>query len=288
MTHANVPPSSDLAAKLRAARGGAKGEDIARALALVAKQLAVDLSEKWKVKVAGAHATEAQSIAGEPAGPTALVEWRGTTEKAPALRVAASHATADALVEIMCGGACGQVGSGARRAPGFVDRQALAALADDIGRSIGSFASPPRSADYVALAPEDAESAENARPPGMKGGWIELRADGATLRIHVAANPDVLGGEESAAPSAVNGHMWAQRMQAQLARVETRISAVIEDRSISLAEIAACEVGSMLALTASPQSLIKLMAGETTLFECQLGQAGGCYTVRIAGETTDN
>jgi flagellar motor switch protein FliM len=212
------------------------------------------------------------------------VAWRGPDAKTPLLRIAVSHATADALVEIICGGSPGLIKKGVTRAPGFVERQAFATLVRDIAATIACLAAPEAPVDHVAIDQETAENAENVRPPGMAGGWIELRAEGVALRIHVAATTSAIGTGDGLPAQPDDRARWTARVKANMARMETRVVAVIEERTITLAEIAACEVGSMLALTASPQSTVKLLADDAPLFDCQLGQAGGYYTVRIAGE----
>lgn len=284
MSNAIVLASSELAAKLRAGRSDGKTDNFGRVLAAVAKQMANELSGRWKTRVNAAYQSESGSIARAPAGATALVAWRGPDAKTPLMRIATSHATVDALVEIMCGGSPGLIRKGAARAPGFVERQAFAALARDIAATIAYLAAPEGPVDHVAVDQETAENAESMRPPGMAGGWIELRAEGVALRIHVSATTSAFGTAEGLPAQSDDRGRWAARVKANISRMETRVVAVIEERTISLAEIVACEVGSMLALTASPQSMVKLMADDAPLFDCQLGQAGGYYTVRIAGE----
>jgi flagellar motor switch protein FliM len=74
---------------------------------------------------------------------------------------------------------------------------------------------------------------------------------------------------------------WTRLFENQITRAEVYIRAVIEERHLTLADIAAIHVGGVLPLQATPRSLIRLECNDQLLFWCELGQANGYYTVRI-------
>jgi flagellar motor switch protein FliM len=74
---------------------------------------------------------------------------------------------------------------------------------------------------------------------------------------------------------------WTRLFENQIARAEVYVRAVIEERHLTLADIAAIHVGSVLPLQTTPRSLIRLESNDQLLFRCELGQANGYYTVRI-------
>jgi flagellar motor switch protein FliM len=74
---------------------------------------------------------------------------------------------------------------------------------------------------------------------------------------------------------------WARLFENQITRAEVYVRAIIEERHLTLADIAGIEVGCVLPLQATPRSLVRLESNDQLLFWCELGQANGYYTVRI-------
>jgi flagellar motor switch protein FliM len=56
---------------------------------------------------------------------------------------------------------------------------------------------------------------------------------------------------------------------------------VIEERQFTLADIAGLRAGQLLILQANAKTKVKLECNAEPLFSCDLGQAEGCYTLRI-------
>lgn len=88
----------------------------------------------------------------------------------------------------------------------------------------------------------------------------------------------------SRAPNA-NGNFedaaWAQNLRDQVVRASVKVSAVMEKRGLTLGDVARFHVGQLISLPFSPTSLIPLKNGARPLFNCELGQKEGFYTVRI-------
>jgi flagellar motor switch protein FliM len=74
---------------------------------------------------------------------------------------------------------------------------------------------------------------------------------------------------------------WTKLFENQVTRAEVRVQAVIEERHLTLADIAGIQVGGVLSLQATPRTLVRLECNHQLLFWCELGQANGYYTVRI-------
>jgi flagellar motor switch protein FliM len=79
---------------------------------------------------------------------------------------------------------------------------------------------------------------------------------------------------------------WSKQIQTEVQRTEVALRAVLEERQLTLGEIAALKVGQVLELKATARSLVKIECKEQPLFWCQLGQSEGMYTLRIH-ETID-
>ena len=74
---------------------------------------------------------------------------------------------------------------------------------------------------------------------------------------------------------------WMRQLQGEVQRAGVRVRAVLEERPLSLSEIAAFRPGQIIDLHATPRTRIKLEANEQPLFWCRLGQSEGRYTLRI-------
>jgi flagellar motor switch protein FliM len=74
---------------------------------------------------------------------------------------------------------------------------------------------------------------------------------------------------------------WSKRIEQEVQRTEVTLHAVLDERQLTLGEIAGLHVGQVLALKATPRSNVKVVCNDQTMFWCELGQAQGMYTLRI-------
>ncbi|XWN32989.1 MAG: FliM/FliN family flagellar motor switch protein [Devosia sp.] len=74
---------------------------------------------------------------------------------------------------------------------------------------------------------------------------------------------------------------WMKQMRAGVTRAEVTLQAILEEKPMSLHDIAAFKPGQVIALSATPKTPVKLEANDQPLFWCQLGQSDGMYKLRI-------
>jgi flagellar motor switch protein FliM len=74
---------------------------------------------------------------------------------------------------------------------------------------------------------------------------------------------------------------WARQMQAGVTRAEIVLRAILEEKQITLEDVARMKPGQLIPLSATPKTPVKLEANEQALFWCQLGQADGVYKLRV-------
>jgi flagellar motor switch protein FliM len=74
---------------------------------------------------------------------------------------------------------------------------------------------------------------------------------------------------------------WAHQIAAEVQRTAVTLRAVLEERHLTLGEIAGLKVGQVLTLDATPTTRIKLEGNDKPLFWCQAGQSQGAYVLRI-------
>lgn len=88
----------------------------------------------------------------------------------------------------------------------------------------------------------------------------------------------------SRAPNAVleaGDPQWTMQMKQGLQSTSLPLSAILEEREMTLADIARLEVGQVLGLDATPRSRVRLTCRGATLFWCALGQTDGAFTLRV-------
>jgi flagellar motor switch protein FliM len=74
---------------------------------------------------------------------------------------------------------------------------------------------------------------------------------------------------------------WEQSMRQEITRAHVALSAILDERSGTLGEIAALQVGQILQINATVQSRVCIEANGERLMWCQLGKSAGVYTLRV-------
>ena len=74
---------------------------------------------------------------------------------------------------------------------------------------------------------------------------------------------------------------WTKQMVGEVQKTSVSLRAILEEKYLSLGEIADLKVGQILNLQATPRSLVKLEGNEQGLFWCDVGQADGSVVLRI-------
>jgi flagellar motor switch protein FliM len=109
-----------------------------------------------------------------------------------------------------------------------------------------------------------------------RGGEMFIILPHPVLQLVRRALSSVTGGEMGQRDPA-----WVKQMQAGVTRADVTISAILEQKLLTLGEIAALKPGDLIPLAATPKTPVRLEANDQPLFWCQLGQADGVYKLRI-------
>ncbi len=86
----------------------------------------------------------------------------------------------------------------------------------------------------------------------------------------------VISGESNAGDP-----VWSRQIRGEVQKTSVSLRAILEERPITLAEVASFKVGQVLQLQANPDTRIKVESKEQPLFWCQLGQSEGIYKLRV-------
>jgi flagellar motor switch protein FliM len=81
--------------------------------------------------------------------------------------------------------------------------------------------------------------------------------------------------------SAARDPTWTQQITAEVRKAEVTLRAVLEERTLTLGEIAGLKVGQVIGLDATPATRVKLEGNDRPLFWCHMGQAQGAYVLRV-------
>jgi flagellar motor switch protein FliM len=79
----------------------------------------------------------------------------------------------------------------------------------------------------------------------------------------------------------VKDQRWTKQIQTEVHKTEVKLQAILEERPMTLGEIAGLKIGQVIELQASPRSPVQLQCNDETVFWCQLGQRDGSYVLRI-------
>ncbi|MDI4234833.1 MULTISPECIES: FliM/FliN family flagellar motor switch protein [unclassified Bradyrhizobium] len=74
---------------------------------------------------------------------------------------------------------------------------------------------------------------------------------------------------------------WSKQLHNEIQRTEVVLKAVLEERSLTLGEVAGFQVGQVIELNATPSTLVRLECNNQRLFWCQMGQLNGAYSLQV-------
>ncbi|WP_201859709.1 flagellar motor switch protein FliM [Microvirga soli] len=74
---------------------------------------------------------------------------------------------------------------------------------------------------------------------------------------------------------------WMKQIATEVKKTEVTLKAVLEERFLSLGEIADLKVGDVIELQATPRSRVKLEGNHQGLFWCNIGQSEGSYVLKV-------
>jgi flagellar motor switch protein FliM len=158
--------------------------------------------------------------------------------------------------------------------------EALEAAFASVARVAFSFERLTTIKDPLALGRRDGEAAAARFTIRMNGGVCEglLLLPQAFLlpfRAELANDPEDKG------PAA--DQRWSRLMEAGVQQTRLPVTAVLEEVSMSLGDVANLHVGGLLPLQRNDFTAIRLQCSGRGMFTCKLGQADGRYRLEVEG-----
>jgi len=74
---------------------------------------------------------------------------------------------------------------------------------------------------------------------------------------------------------------WTKQIKNEVTKAGVALTAVLEERHLTLGEIANLKVGQLIELQATPRSRVKLAANQQNLFWCTVGHSDGSYVLKV-------
>lgn len=107
-----------------------------------------------------------------------------------------------------------------------------------------------------------------------RAGKLQLIIPEAAVRSTRQVNAATADGD----PAQVS---WARQMQQEIKSTTVTLMAILEERRVTLADVAAFRVGQVIPLDARIDGRFKLECNGRALFLCEVGQLEGAYTLRV-------
>jgi flagellar motor switch protein FliM len=204
------------------------------------------------------------------------------------LAVGLDGASLDLLIEAMLGGEGASAPQPARAKSAF-DLRVAGAIFEAMAEALRQGFAPVAETDFVVERLSAAASPDTLfrRDGAALVAHYDIRLPFGSARSFVALPVAALGAvrprlarePEGAPPDPA----WLAGLRARVGGADVRVRAILDERTMTLGEIAALRVGALLPLRPDAIERLSLICDGAPLFQGELGQAGGAYTVRITG-----
>jgi flagellar motor switch protein FliM len=255
-------------------------------------------------KVAGACAAELAGMSSSPTGPSVASvgpSAPGSAEDPLPLGAVAATIAAEGwgetilialdracvwlLTESMFGGDGSEPAPAEDRPYSPTEMQVARAVAGALARTLDA-AFEPLPAPVLRLERIEAVTEKlRERPHGIVARFA-VEALGRSAAVTVCIPPTALAALKDSLPEerpAEEAHVdprWTVLMEEGVRRTHVTVRAVLEER-LTLGAIARLRVGQILPLQSTPNTRARAECNGQQLFWCEIGQAGGAYTIRI-------
>ena len=196
------------------------------------------------------------------------------------------------LVDMACGGAPEEPMADATAPLGRIERALCVGVFDQISQTMSDALEKSGEKRMEATRGEASLEAAWRTQAGEGAALIAVAIDvSESVRHMIVELPSALlarlSGEGlvcDAGDDDVAARNWRASLTDQIAATTLSLSAIIVEDGFTLGDLESVCVGTTLSLRSSPRSIIRLSAEDRPLFQCDLGQDDGHYTLRIAQE----
>jgi flagellar motor switch protein FliM len=205
------------------------------------------------------------------------------------LLASARRNAAFAIVEMMLGGDGSQAPYAGKKPFSKIEARVVAAFLDRFAKALGTAASAVVPTTMVVEAPANAIDFEvlggrdtavfavklNVEVMG-RGGEIVL----AVPQSAISAMRQAFSRSSGKEPSQPDPR-WSQQIEREITRASVVLSAVLEERTMTLGEVSDLRIGQVIQLKATPRSRVHLECDGERMVLCEFGKSNGTYTLRV-------
>jgi flagellar motor switch protein FliM len=204
------------------------------------------------------------------------------------LLISARRSAVFAIVEMMLGGDGSQPAYAGKRLFSKTETRIAAAFFERFAKALAASVASVAPTPLTLEAPANTinfEAVGNANTPvfaaklGLdalgRGGEIVVAVPQSAIVLQRKAFASVE--RETARPDP----SWTEQIEREITRANVTLSAVLDERTMRLAEISQLRVGQILELKATPRSRVHLECDGERMIVCQFGRSNGVYTLRV-------
>jgi flagellar motor switch protein FliM len=207
------------------------------------------------------------------------------------LLVSADRACVFALVEMLLGGDGSQPPQAPERDFSRLETNVVGTFFDRLAAALEAAFEPLAKSSFVVESVEDRIEfdAIGRRNSSVVVARLALRVwshEGEILIVIPSSAIEPMRqvfGQEVSEEAVRSDPGWTNQIQEKITRTSVVLSAVLDERSATLQEIADLHVGQIFPLNATAQSLVRVECNGEPLLWCQLGKSNGAYMLRVDG-----
>jgi flagellar motor switch protein FliM len=204
------------------------------------------------------------------------------------LLVSARRSAVFAIVEMMLGGDGSQPAYAGKRPFSKAETRIAAAFFDRFAKALAAAVASVAPTPFTLEAPANSMNFEvvgNANTP-VFAAKLNLDALGRGGEIVVAVPQSAIAplrkafaktGKDATRPDP----RWTEQIEREIKRANVTLNAVLDERTMRLAEISRLRVGQVLELKATPRSRVHLECDGERMIVCQFGRSNDVYTLRV-------
>lgn len=193
-------------------------------------------------------------------------------------------------LDLVFGGDGSTGAEGAFRPITKTERRFAASLLKKLGDAVRTSLQPLIDTHLNIKTIDEAEDIDHVVNRGQAAAVLQVRVDHReTIGYVMVAIPQIvllgirhiLTRDTTATAAPGVDSAWRRKLETELQGTKVRLTAILREKSFSLGDVADFRVGKLIELQAPIKGRVLLQSADEPMFNCELGQADGCYSVRI-------
>jgi flagellar motor switch protein FliM len=259
-----------------------------RAAITCAQEMRAFAANPPQLTIAGLESGTAAEVFAQHDGAivTAVLHAPGWNTK---LLISARRSAVFAIVEMMLGGDGSQPAYAGKRPFSKIETRIAVAFFERFAKALSASVAPVAATTFTLEAAANAVDFDpiGGRTTAVFAAKLNLEVLGRSGDFLVAVpQPAIVAMRQafartSSKDASLPDPRWSQQIEREITQASVTLSAVLDERSISLGEISRLRVGQVVELKATPRTRVHLECDGERLVVCQFGKSNGVYTLRV-------